>query len=92
MKRKILATVVCAVVVAVPTVFADYYVPSPMCSKPYKPLKFNSDYEYQNYMRQVEAYRACIAAFIEDQYDAAARHNKAASNAIDEWNRFVQDN
>ena len=91
MSRKLVATIVGLVLVLAPTVFADYYIPSPICSKPIKPYKFNSEWEYNNYMNQVRAYQECLNIFIEEQYDAASRHMEAAENAVEEWNRFARE-
>lgn len=68
---------------------ADIITPSSYCSKPYKPYQFNSQSEIDNFNYDVEVYKQCISDFVEEQNQAAERHQQAASNAIDEWNNFV---
>ncbi|MDY6537512.1 hypothetical protein SKM62_11400 [Acinetobacter faecalis] len=70
--------------------YADMFTPTVSCSKPYKPYKFNSEYEVTQYFNSVEKYKRCIADFVEKQSREANNHQKAASNAIEEWNRFVK--
>ena len=40
----------------------------------------------------VSAYKQCIAAFADEQKQAADVHRDAAGEAIDEWNNFLNDN
>lgn len=69
---------------------ADIIAPSPYCSKPYKPYKFNSEWELKSYMDSVERYQRCISDFIEEQNQQIKNHQEAISDAIEEWNRFVK--
>lgn len=71
-------------------VYADTFTPSQYCSKPFKPLKFNSEHDVQMYKNDVERYRQCILDFVDEQERAIENHQRAAEQAIDEWNRFVQ--
>ncbi len=68
---------------------ADIFTPSHSCSKPYKPIEFNDQHEIDNFMNEVEAYKQCISDFVEEQNDAARKHQNAAEEAIDEWNNYV---
>lgn len=70
--------------------YADMFTPTVPCSKPSKPYKFNSEYEVTQYFNSIERYKRCISDFVEKQSSEASNHQKAASNAIDEWNRFVK--
>jgi hypothetical protein len=91
MKRKLMLVFVGLAMLLASAVLGDMFTPSPMCSKPIKPYKFNSQFEFDNYQRQVTAYQECMSQFVEDQYKAAARHNAAAENAIEQWNRFARE-
>ncbi len=70
-------------------VMADMFTPSHSCSKPYKPYQFNSQWELDNFNNEVESFKLCISDFVDEQNEAAQRHQEAASDAIDEWNNFV---
>jgi hypothetical protein len=68
---------------------ADMFTPSHSCSKPYKPYKFNSEWEIRQFQDDVEDYKQCISDFVEEQDDAVRKHQNAVQEAIDEWNSFV---
>lgn len=68
---------------------ADMFEPAHNCSKPYKPYKFNNQYEVDNFNDDVRRYKECINNFIEEQNDSIKNHSNAIDNAIDDWNRFV---
>ncbi len=68
---------------------ADMFTPSHYCSKPYKPYEFNDQYEIDNFMNEVEAYKQCLSDFVDEQNDAATKHQNAAEEAIDEWSNYV---
>ena len=68
---------------------ADMFEPNHSCSKPYKPYKFNNQYEVDNFNDDVRRYKECINDFIEEQNDSIKNHSNAVDNAIDDWNRFV---
>ena len=70
-------------------VLADMFSPSPSCSKPSKPYEPASQWELDNFNDDVEQYKRCISDFVEEQNEAVQTHQQAASDAIDEWNRFV---
>ncbi|RLW61170.1 MAG: hypothetical protein B6D75_03630 [gamma proteobacterium symbiont of Stewartia floridana] len=78
----------CGIVITA-TVSADIFTPSHSCSKPYKPYQFTDQYELDNFMDEVEAYKRCITDFIEEQNDNVRTHQNAAEEAIDEWNNYV---
>lgn len=89
---KVVTIVFLFLLVAAPAGIADMFKPSPICSAPYKPYRFNSEYEYDAWMQQVRQYRQCIARFVDEQYEASERHMQAAEEAIEEWNRYARDN
>jgi len=68
---------------------ADSYTPSHSCSKPYKPYKFNSQWQLDSFNNDVDTYKRCISNFVDEQNEEAEKHKQAATDAIDEWNRFV---
>ncbi len=89
MKSK-LALIMALVTLAISLpVLADMFTPSHSCSKPYKPYQFNSQWELDNFNDDVQRFKRCISDFVEEQNEAAEKHQQAASDAIDEWNRFV---
>ena len=67
----------------------DLFVPTPSCPKPATPLRFTSEWEVDQFMRRVDSYKSCIKQFINEQHEAARRHQDAANEATDEWNSFV---
>jgi hypothetical protein len=69
---------------------ADSFQPSHSCRKPYKPFQFSSKFEVDNFRADVDRYQKCISQFVREQNEAADKHRKAASEAIDDWNRFVR--
>lgn len=68
---------------------ADMFTPSHYCSKPYKPYDFADEWAVQRFKDDVETYQSCIEDFVEEQRNAIKKHQKAAAEAIDEWNNFV---
>lgn len=68
---------------------ADLFTPSSSCIKPTKPLHFTSEWAVDQFMRSVEAYKSCIAQFVDEHREAARKHQDAANAAIEEWNNFV---
>jgi len=69
---------------------ADTFTPSHYCSKPFKPYSFNDQWEYDQFLAEVEDYKACIDDFVEEQNEAIEAHREAAEEAIEEWNSFVR--
>jgi len=69
---------------------ADTFTASHSCAKPYKPYKFTSEWEVTQFKNSVQRYKGCINDFVEEQNEEAQRHQDAAEEAIDEWNRFVR--
>ena len=72
------------------TIQADMITPSHMCSKPYKPLEFTSQYEVDTFNDDVRRYKQCIVDFVEEQNQAIKNHQDAQEEAIEEWNRYVR--
>lgn len=68
---------------------ADSATPSPSCVKPTKPAEFTSEWAVDQFMRTVEAYKSCIAEFVDQQREQARKHQDAANAAIEQWNNFV---
>ncbi len=75
-------------VVSIPVV-ADLSVPELNCTAPFKPARFNTEREINTFNTAVERYQSCINDFVDDQNEQAERHQKAASDAVNTWNRFV---
>ena len=88
-KKKSITLAALLIAISIP-VLADMFTPSHSCSKPYKPYSFNSQWELDSFNDDVENYQQCIQDFVEEQNAAAETHQQAASDAIDEWNRFVK--
>jgi hypothetical protein len=75
-------------VIATP-IHSDSFGVSHYCSKPHKPYEFNDEWELERFKDDVEEYKRCINDFVEEQHDAIRNHQRAAEEAIDEWNNFV---
>lgn len=86
--RAIALAITIGLAVSIP-VLADMFVPSHSCRKPIKPYQFNYEWEIESFNADVDIYRACIAEFVDRAKAAASRHQQAASDAVDDWNRFV---
>jgi hypothetical protein len=88
MKLKILAFI--TILLLTFSAQADNYDPSPSCSKPNKPNEFNSERELDSFNNDVQQYQRCLYDFVDEHEEAIQRHNRAANDAIDEWNNFVR--
>lgn len=89
MKKLIAATGVVVLLAASAPTAADMFSPSHSCSKPYKPHKFDDQWALSRFKQDVEAYKHCIADFVDEQNEEAQRHREAAEEAIEEWNNYV---
>lgn len=87
MTKKVLYTFLLAGLIL--PALSDTFRPSHSCSKPYKPIQFNTEYEVEQFNMAVERYKRCINDFVEEQMDEAEKHQEAANEAIQEWNNFV---
>lgn len=70
--------------------FADTIDPSHPCRKPIKPYEFKDEWEIESFKDDVDRYKRCIEDFVEEQEEAIEAHQNAASEAVDDWNRFVK--
>jgi hypothetical protein len=75
---------------SVGSVQADTFKPNAYCTKPTKPYQFTNDWQITQYRNDVERYQRCISDFVESQNKAIKNHQKAAEDAIEEWNRYVK--
>ena len=71
---------------------ADQFTESHFCTQPVKPVDFDDNNDVDMFNDAVAAYKQCISAFADEHNRAADAHRSAASEAIDEWNRFINDN
>jgi hypothetical protein len=79
-------------IIVVTNSFADSWQPSHSCHKPFKPFRFESQWELDNFRWEVQRYKRCIEEFVEEQEEAIRNHRNAANEAVEEWNRFVRYN
>ena len=70
-------------------VLADMVSRSSSCSKPFRPSKITTQSEMDKFNRNVNTYKKCITDFVDEQQEAAKRHQKSASDAISKWNKYV---
>ena len=70
---------------------ADMFVPSHSCMAPAKPAQFNDNSEITMFNDAVTVYKKCISTFADEQNQAADAHRRAATQAIEEWNKFISD-
>jgi len=89
MKLKLPLFILAGCLFANSTASADSFFISHSCYKPSKPYSFNNEWEVEAFKSEVEDYKRCISDFVEEQNDAARRHQEAAEEAISEWNSFV---
>ena len=68
---------------------ADTSQPSYSCPKPGKAAEVKSQEQADKFNEAVSKYKACIEAFVQQQTAAVENHQRAASQAITEWNDFV---
>lgn len=61
-------------------VMADMFTPSHSFFKPHKPYQFNSQWELNNFNDEVQSFKRCISDFVDEQNEAAQRHQVAASD------------
>ena len=90
--RKIAGLFVLVIAVISGPAVADTFAPSHTCTQPVKPARFNDNQEVDMFNQAVAEYKKCISAFADEQNAEADVHRNAASQAIDEWNKFVSDN
>lgn len=64
--------------------FSGY--PEPSCYKPYKPQKFQSQYELNSYRYDAEAYIDCVNEYVDSAGNDIKRIQEAAQEAINEAN------
>ena len=72
-----------------PLANADSSPPSYSCPKPGKAAEVKSQEQADKFNEAVSKYKACIEAFVQQQTAAVENHQRAASQAITEWNEFV---
>lgn len=70
--------------------FAHAEAPSHDCVRPVRPPDKNDEVVWNTFVDRMDAYRACMSAFIETNHRAADHHRAAANAATDEWNEFVR--
>jgi hypothetical protein len=68
---------------------ADSTPPSHSCRKPAKPAEIKTQAEADKFNEAVSNYKACIEEFVRQQQEATANHQRAATQAVTEWNGFV---
>jgi hypothetical protein len=68
---------------------ADSSAPSHSCRKPGKAAEIKTQQEADKFNEAVSKYKSCIEDFVRQQQDAAMNHQRAASQAVTEWNEFV---
>jgi hypothetical protein len=70
---------------------ADMFSPSHYCRKPIKPYEFTDEWQISRFKNELQRYKDCISDFVEEQNDAARKHQEAADEAIEEWNSYVRN-
>lgn len=69
---------------------ADMISPSHYCSKPIKLYEFTDEWQITQFKNEVERYKDCISDFVDEQNEAARKHQDAAEEAVEEWNSYVR--
>lgn len=86
---RIRLAIACGAFVVSAPLLADSFEPSHHCSEPYVPYEFDSEWERDSFIDEVEDYKECISDFVEEQNEAVRNHQTAAEEAIGDWNRFA---
>ena len=74
------------------TALADTLAMHHTCTQPYIPEKFQDNHEVAIFNEAVADYKQCISDFADQQHQAADLHRRAAGEAIDAWNAFLDEN
>ncbi|BBP46461.1 hypothetical protein THMIRHAS_18340 [Thiosulfatimonas sediminis] len=62
------------------------------CQKPVKPASYQNFAEFAEFNKHFIDYKKCMNLFIEEHERAMERHHQAATNAVQEWNTFLNQN
>ncbi len=72
-------------------------VPAHTCKEPKKPRTFNRQ-AIETYKKNIDVYRNCIVEYVKEHNEEAKKYQKlaednrnAANQALDDWNRFVNE-
>jgi hypothetical protein len=65
-------------------------VPAHNCQMPARPADLHDHARWNRFVDDVDAYRACMNAFIEHSRSLARAHQDAAASTAEEWNAFVR--
>ncbi len=68
---------------------ADYFVESPNCDAPVKPLEFVTELDKQEFDKKVNAYRGCLEQFVSKHNGAMEKHKQSADKAVAEWENYA---
>ena len=60
------------------------------CVSPERPVNDQDDQLWQQFLDDIDAYRACINREMEWHQNAAQNHQQQAKVVVDEWNEFVR--
>lgn len=60
------------------------------CEAPTRPANDQDDALWQQFLDDVDAFRACISRYAEANHRASDAHRQAANDATLDWNRFVR--
>lgn len=71
---------------------AQAHLPAPAhgCRAPERPANDQDEARWQRFLSDVDAFRACISTFADDNRAAAQAHEQAANEAVAQWNAFVR--
>ena len=91
MQRKSMSRRVAVCVLALAPLLAAAHParPVPDCAEPVRPADKKDAVVWNRFVDQVDVYRSCMNAFIQDNHAAAERHRAAANAATEQWNAFV---
>ena len=70
--------------------FAHDAPPAHSCAAPTRPADKTNELEWNGFVDAMNAYRACMSAFIEANHAGSDHHRQAANAATEEWNAFVR--
>lgn len=72
-------------------VWAHDLPPMHHCLRPLPPLSLGTKAEINRFNQSLDVYQECIRTFMEQQRRAAENHQRAATQAINDWNRLLKE-
>ena len=76
--------------VIVSAVYGENFIAYKHFKKPYKPFKFSSSFEEEQFFKEVAIYKEEVEKYVLEQDEAIGKHKSARDSAMEEWNDFAK--